>query len=89
MKRVRANRVRQAAVVVVAAVMAAAAEATAVAAGATAVVAAADTVADVAMAAETNGAAVNQQRLARSICSGGTGCSVPSRSYIVVIRPMG
>ncbi len=74
---------------VVAAVMAAEAEATAVAAEATAVVVvAADTVADVAMAAETSGAAVNQQRLARSIYFGGTG-TVPSDSSIVVIRPMG
>jgi hypothetical protein len=76
-------------VAAVAAVMAAAVGATAVAAEATAVVAAADTVADVAMAAETSGAAVNQQRLARSICSGGTGCSVPSKSFLVVIRSMG
>ena len=62
--------------------MAAAAGATVVAAAvaATAVVAVA-TVADVAMAAETSGAAVNQQRLARSI---------PTRAERgVVIRPMG
>jgi hypothetical protein len=45
------------------------------------VAAAVDTVVDVAMAAETSGAAVNQQRLARSI---------PIRAERgVVIRPMG
>ena len=54
---------------------------TVAAVAATVVVAAVDTVADVAMAAETSGAAVNQQRLARSI---------PTRAERgVVIRPMG
>jgi len=68
----------------------------AVAAAATVVVAAAvdtavaavDTVADVAMAAETSGAAVNSQRLARSIYFGGAGI-VPSHSFIVVICRLG
>jgi hypothetical protein len=68
--------------VVVAVVTAAVAEATAAAAAVAAmVVAAADTVADVAMAAETSGAAVNYQRPERLIRI--------RAERGVVIRPMG
>ena len=81
MKRVRANHVRPvAAAVDVAVATAAVAEATAAVVAAT-VVAAVATVADVAMAAETSGAAVNSQRPERLI---------PTRAEPgVVIRPMG